>query len=319
MKSRKYYHVCKDLDHILAYNRPFEEFDSFWNAHCHQLNEIIPRIAYREMLFAPPMINAYSREQLLSLAEYAHLNYICAILMDHNIPCEIRAFFWHHLHKTFTWIAQDEFYLNNLVRECKHIRYHLGGNNLRLFYLENERKFINSTKYKRYSLPESTVDALQSDSMSAFEMTRFMLGKDFTKTFFLSAIDYGAEKTLLEMLEKYSKEIFSWHTPEEWLFIICNRYNEEAATIPAIRIIEEKFPGTVKNAKDPWGANLLWNTFFGEHSYWRYREIVEKLQVELMCLGCDPDEKNDLGLSFNLVMENSPDKWESELGLCAEN
>ena len=319
MKAKKYYHICKDLDHILAYNRPFEEFDSFWNAHSHLFDEIMPRIAYREMLFAPPMINAYSREQLLSLAEYAHLNYICAILMDHNIPCEIRAFFWHHLHKTSTWIAQDEFYLNNLVRECKHIRYHLGGNNLRLFYLENERKFISSTKYKRYSLPESIIDALQSDSMSAFEMTRFMLGKDFTKTFFLSAIDYGAEKTFLEMLEKYSKEIFSWHTPEEWLFIICNRYNEEAATIPAIRIIEEKFPGTVKNAKDPWGANLLWNTFFGEHSYWRYREIVEKLQVELMCLGCDPDEKNDLGLSFNLVMENSPDKWESELGLCAEN
>ena len=319
MKAKKYYYACSRLDYILAYNRPFAEFEEYWSTHLHQLGEVIPRIAYREMLFTPPMINTYSREQLLSLAEYAHLNYICAILMDHNIPCEIRAFFWHHLHKTSTWIAQDEFYLNNLVRECKHIRYHLGGNNLRLFYLENERKFINSTKYKRYSLPESTIDALQSDSMSAFEMTRFMLGKDFTKTFFLSAIDYGAEKTLLEMLEKYSKEIFSWHTPEEWLFIICNRYNEEAATIPAIRIIEEKFPGTVKNAKDPWGANLLWNTFFWEHSYWRYREIVEKLQVELMCLGCDPDEKNDLGLSFNLVMENSPDKWESGLGVCAEN
>lgn len=93
MKAKKYYHTCKDLDHILAYNRPFEKFDSFWNAHSHQLDEIIPRIAYREMLFTPTMINAYSREQLLSLAEYAHLNYICAILMDHNIPCKIRAFF----------------------------------------------------------------------------------------------------------------------------------------------------------------------------------------------------------------------------------
>ena len=297
MKAKKYYHICKDLDHILAYNRPFEEFDSFWNAHSHLFDEIMPRIAYREMLFTPTMINAYSKEQLLTLAEYAHQNYICAILADHNIPCEIRAFFWHHLHKIRTWIAQEEFYLNNLIRETR-IRYHLGGNNLRLFYLENERKFISSTKYKHYSLPESIIDAFKSDSMSAFEMTRFMLGKDFTKTFFLSAIDYGAEKTFFEMLEKYSKEIFSWHTPEEWLFIICNRYNEEAATIPAIRVIEEKFPGTVKGAKDPWGANLLWNTFFWECSYWRDREIVEKLQVELMCLGCDPDEKKRFGVEF---------------------
>ena len=40
---------------------------------------------------------------------------------------------------------------------------------------------------------------------------------------------------------------------------------------------------------------------------------------KIRCLGCDPDEKNDLGLSFNLVMENSPDKWESEFGGCAAN
>ena len=125
------------------------------------------------------------------------------------------------------------------------------------------------------------------------------------------------------MLEKYSKEIFSWHTPEEWLFIICNRHTCKSSAIPAIRIIEEKFPGTVKNAKDPWGANLLWNTFFCEddrYNWWYHHgEPIKKLQAELMCLGCDPDEKNDLGLSFNLVMENSPDKWKEELGLCEEN
>ena len=104
------------------------------------------------------------------------------------------------------------------------------------------------------------------------------------------------------MIEKYSEKIFTWHTPEEWLFIICNGYEGyNNVSIPTIRLIEEKFPGTVKNAKDPWGANLLWNTFFCC--------AQENLQKELLRLGCDPDEKNNLGLSFNLVMENSPESW----------
>ena len=30
------------------------------------------------------------------------------------------------------------------------------------------------------------------------------------------------------------------------------------------------------------------------------------MRTELIHLGCDPDENNDLGLSFNLVLKNTP-------------
>ena len=53
-----------------------------------------------------------------------------------------------------------------------------------------------------------------------------------------------------------------------------------------------------------------WNTFFCCIRSYRARyRAQENLQKELLRLGCDPDEKNNLGLSFNLVMENSPENW----------
>ena len=309
MEEIKYYHACKELDHILAYNRPFEEFNRFWNKNYHNLGKIISRITYQEMLFMPSMLNAYTKEQLLTLASCAPQRYICAILLDHNIPCDIRAFFWHYLERDISYYGKSELYLNICCKESQ-ARYCFLASSVIKEYSENERKFFYATKYKHYSCPDSIIDVLKKDSMSAFELTRFMSGKKFTKTLFLSAIEYSGAKTVSAMIEKYSKDIFTRHTPEEWLFIICNGYDGyNNVSIPAIRLIEEKFPGTVKNAKDPWGANLLWNTFFCIRSYsYRYR-AQEKLREELLRLGCDPDEKNNLGLSFNLVMENSPENW----------
>ena len=83
------------------------------------------------------------------------------------------------------------------------------------------------------------------------------------------------------------------------------------------------FPGIVKETKNPWGCNLLWYTFFNyiffNDTFYHYRhdsdydESIRKVQSVLLELGCDPDEKNDLGLSFNLIMENTPEKWKKEV------
>lgn len=307
MKGMKY---CRagELDHILASNRPFEEFNRFWNKNHHNFDKIIPRITYQEMLFMPSMLNAYTKEQLLSLAPYVPPRYICAILLDPNIPCDIRGFFWHYLERDISYHVMSKLCLDVCFREYS---YCVPADVIEE-YSENERKFFDAINYKpkHYAVLDSLIDALKNDSMSTFEMTRFMNGKKFTKTLFLLALEYSGKKTVSAMIEKYSEKIFTWHTPEEWLYIICNGYDKyNTVSIPAIRLIEEKFPGTVKNAKDPWGANLLWNTFFCIRSYRDRYRVQENLQKELLRLGCDPDEKNNLGLSFNLVMENSPESW----------
>ena len=75
-------------------------------------------------------------------------------------------------------------------------------------------------------------------------------------------------------------------------------------------MIETQFPGTVKRIRDPWNNDLLWNTMFCDKS----KNQKETLQYELIKLGCDPDHRNNLDLSFNLIMENTPEKWQIGLG-----
>ena len=84
-------------------------------------------------------------------------------------------------------------------------------------------------------------------------------------------------------------------------------------SIEILNFFEHRFPGNIASCRDPLGNDLLWYTlgFSGTRP--------QKLQNELIKLGCNPHAINSLGLSFNLVRENSPDKRESGLGVCAEN
>ena len=127
-------------------------------------------------------------------------------------------------------------------------------------------------------------------------------------------LTYQAENIIHYFFEKNSDEIFSLRTPEEWLFTICN-YFPGGAAVSFIKQVEDKFPGIVKNARDPWGNNLLWHTFYNEvvwnELYARNeRNLVQQCLIDL---GCAPDEKNALGSCFNSVMENTPEAWEEAI------
>ena len=127
-------------------------------------------------------------------------------------------------------------------------------------------------------------------------------------------LTYQAENIIHYFFEKYVDEIFSLRTPQEWLFTICNYFPGKAAA-SFIKQVEDKFPGIVKNARDPWGNNLLWHTFYNE-GVWNLRYARCKRNFVQQCLidlGCDPDEKNDLGLCFNSVTENTPEAWEEAI------
>ena len=173
-----------------------------------------------------------------------------------------------------------------------------------LYLSENEKKFIQHTRciYRQSRVSRDVMEAIKKNSVSAFEISRMMAGKRISLSTIYAAISKNAENIMHMLLERYSNEIFKLRTPTEWLFTICQFFKTDTA-INTIKQIEKKFPGIVKNAKDPWGCNLLWHTFY--HDSWRYQgDFSEDLQKELINCGCDPNEKNPLGLSFNLVLKN---------------
>ena len=298
-----------ELDNILANDYPFTVLKNFidnnYNGTVFCDNAII-HSAYRAMLFTTEKLKQYSKKHLLQIASFADADICCYIVLNRELPDDIRALFWHQIHNGRT--SQKAFYIDFLTTEYR-------GRNHREIYrtLRNdvEKQFFQNILIERTPpmLHPLLRVALNEDSVSTFEMLRLMMKKDITKTMIYNALIYDARDIIVEIIKKYPEKFFKIKSPEEWLFFICNNFCNRAA-IGAIQVIETQFPGTVKSIRDPWNNNLLWNTMFCN----KRKSQRESLWHEMIKLGCDPGHKNDLGLSFKLVMENSPEKWQMGLG-----
>lgn len=181
-----------------------------------------------------------------------------------------------------------------------------------------EETFLRKTRrnFRENALPTQILQAIKRDSASELEIARVLNNKKISLGIMYAILTYNAGNTINSLLKKYSDEIFSLRTPEEWLFTICNYFPGTSAA-SFIKHVEEKFPGIVKNARDPWGNNLLWHTFYNE-IVWKLRYARCKRNFVQQCLidlGCDPNEKNNLGLCFNLVTKNTREAWEDNKNL----
>ena len=181
---------------------------------------------------------------------------------------------------------------------------------------EEEQTFLRKSRrnFRENALPPQILQAIKNDSVSELEIACLLNNKKISLNMMYAILTYQAENIIHYFFEKYSDKIFSLRTPEEWLFTICNYFPGTSAA-SFIKHVEEKFPGIVKNARDPWENNLLWHTFYNEVvwnlRYARYkRNLVQQCLIDL---GCDPDEKNNLGLCFNSVTENTPEAWEEAI------
>ena len=173
---------------------------------------------------------------------------------------------------------------------------------------DEEETFLRKSRcnFRVNALPTQILQAIKRDSASELEIARVLNNKKISLGIMYAILTYNAGNTIIFLLKKYSDEIFSLRTPQEWLFTLCNYFHLTAA-IDFIKHIEEKFPGIVKNAIDPWGNDLLWHTFYND-KVWNplYKRTVNSIQQCLIDLGCDPNKRNELDLSFNSVLENTP-------------
>ena len=173
---------------------------------------------------------------------------------------------------------------------------------------DEEENFLRKSRcnFRENALPTQILQAIKNNSASELEIARVLNNKKISLGIMYAILTYNAGRIINFLLKRYSDEIFSLRTPQEWLFILCNYFHLSAA-IDFIKHIEEKSPGIVKNAIDPWGNELLWHTFYN-NEVWnpQYKRTINSIQQCLIDLGCDPNKRNALGLSFNLVLENTP-------------
>lgn len=65
-----------------------------------------------------------------------------------------------------------------------------------------------------------------------------------------------------------------------------------------MHLLESKNPGCMRKIRDPFGNDLLWQTFFRTQTSHRASKVYPKLEKMLVDYGCDPHEVTNLGVSW---------------------
>ena len=271
-----------------------------------------------------------SPSDFYSIVNKIDMNYCIKLVSDLDLSDNRRALLYHTVNNwvDICYLMSRIYYMRGMYVFDFTVKYTKGQKYINFSnadIADDEKKFIRNIRIHDDSskLPGALFEAIKRDSISSFEINRLINGKKISLQIIYSVLSYNAENIMQLLLNKYSNELFRYRSPQSWLFIICQYYCTNTA-VAMIKKLEEMFPGIVKETKNPWGCNLLWYTFFNyiffnDNFFYHYRhdsdydESIRKVQSVLLELGCNPDEKNDLGLSFNLIMENTPEKWKKEV------
>jgi len=129
----------------------------------------------------------------------------------------------------------------------------------------------------------------------------------------ISALEVSTFSFLAEIMDKKAFKIFRFMVKNgqlpgkiismEELCAYAAASFDDNSSLPFLRAIEEFHPGTLKNFRDEWGRNLLWYAVHNRKTGWFHPAcrltpfLIEEAQ-------CDPENKNQAGLSYNFVTES---------------
>ena len=282
------------------------------------LSKLLEYSLFEYRLFQSDLLNNLTKEEIYLL--YQNTTDFKSIVCNCLIKPEIRALFWWHIYRK----SSDSILMHN-----ERILYIPA---LAIFNIPREfqakRSNRNIKKILKLLLGDIKYDILPlewDDRCKFFDILRndhvkelhdFLCEREIivNTTIFFRAAQNASVKIFKYLFENYS-DVAMEISIHGWMFLLIleNAFYNEEFSIEILNFLEHRFPGNIASCRDPLGNDLLWYTlgFSGTRP--------QKLQNELIKLGCNPHAINSLGLSFNLVRENSPDKWESGLGVCAEN
>ena len=156
-------------------------------------------------------------------------------------------------------------------------------------------------RYGVFHVSAAMERGIARDSLAVFELNRELEDRKIGNALLEHLVRNDAVRCFTYLLSHYPNEAFKSRSPEEWLLTVCRCAREKLA-VAAVDAIERQFPGIVGAARDPWGNTPLWNTFVNGNP-------TDGLRKELIRLGCNPDEKNAWGLSYQLLEDNDPKKF----------
>lgn len=179
---------------------------------------------------------------------------------------------------------------------------------------------FNSTQHQGRHLPHSTVwgyqkgyeikeisltdgirSALANDSVPQFAIFRDMANQKINFSFLYLVFEAHAGRILGYLIKNdLINNIMS--TNNLLAYIVCNLPAE--TLLPLLQGIEEIMPGQLADFSDAFGRNLLWYCIYNNNGIsWNHPQ--NPVPDFLIACGCNPDNKNALGISFRYCRINA--------------
>ena len=149
------------------------------------------------------------------------------------------------------------------------------------------------------SISNELETALCEDDVPSFEIRRLMGQQKINNSLLERILAEQSTSILRHLLEEnlIPKDVMSL----EELCCTCAGRFSDSFSIPLLSLIEEVRPGTIKSVLDDFGRNLLWYALHNKMTGWFHPNC--KLTPFLLEKGCDPNNQNQLGISWQEVTD----------------
>jgi hypothetical protein len=165
----------------------------------------------------------------------------------------------------------------------------------------------------RYTWEERFITAEEESEMNRDDGARFafamsLSGHRIRRTLLLGLV-FGHRWNILKFLYETFDECQRVLSVNEMISRMCSdgEIHIEGHTTPwqidgdgyaFMHLLESMSPGCMRKIRDPFGNNLLWQTFFRTQTSHRASKVYPKLEKMLVDYGCDPHEVTSLGVSW---------------------
>lgn len=173
-------------------------------------------------------------------------------------------------------------------------------------------RYIDGRRAQKLLLPEALKNAIKADDAPAFSMLCDISSRHVSFSLLLEIMENVAVGIFSHLLVdgQIKSDVIS--LPELCCHITAQY--PDSQSIPLLTTLEKYKPGLLKSVKDFFGRNLLWYAIHNMRTAWFHPNC--KLTPFLLEHGCDPLNKNHLGMPWKVITDNLPlSKRESLLRL----
>ncbi len=160
-------------------------------------------------------------------------------------------------------------------------------------------QYINGRKYQAHKIPDTMLQVICEDNVAAFLMHLDMASKKVSFNLLTEVLEQNAVGIFRNLLEnkRISNNVI---TVSELCFCLVAQFQDEVS-VPMLSVLDELHPGLVKGVTDEFGRNLLWYAVQNMRTGWFHPDC--KLVPFLLEHGCDPQNKNQIGLPWQSILD----------------